>query len=130
MDQFGVYSTHLKELALQPTIPVLIMNDSSDAEKEFNWLNETVRAISGLGDRSAFGLPDETGVVVLTIQPKGTLADAGIQPGDVIRSINDTSVKSIHDLFTTTDKEKWKNELKVTLFRNQELVEKTILLKR
>lgn len=130
MDQFGVYSTHLKELALQPTMPVLIMNDSSDAEKEFNWINATVRAISGLGDRSAFGLPDETGVVVLTIQPKGTLADAGILPGDVIRSINDTSVKSIHDLFTTTDKEKWKNELKLTLFRNQELVEKTILLKR
>lgn len=130
MDQFGVYSKHLKELAQKPNIPVLIMNDSSDAEKEFEWLNGTIRSVKGLGDRSAYGLPDETGVIVVDTDSKGILAEADILSGDVIRSINGTAVNNIHDLFTTTDKEKWSNEMQVTLYRNQELIEKTILLKR
>ena len=38
MDQFGVYSEHFKTLAEKPEIPMLIMNDSSDARKVFEWL--------------------------------------------------------------------------------------------
>ncbi len=130
MDRFGVYSTHLKVLAEKSEIPMLIMNDSSDAGKIFEWLNGKVRAISGLGDRSAYGLPDETGVVVISTGTEGVIANAKIQPGDVIRSINNITVKNINDLFTTTDKEKWKNELKIKVFRNQQLIEMDILLKR
>ena len=130
MDRFGVYSNHLKKLAQKPDIPVLIMNDPSDAEKEFEWLNGTVRSVKGLGDRSAYGLPDETGVIVVSIDSHGVLGEADILAGDVIRSINEIAVKSIYDLFTITDKEKWENELQITLFRNQEVIDKTILLKR
>lgn len=130
MDRFGVYSTHLKELAEQPEIPILIMNDSSDADKEFEWLNGKVRGIKGLGDRSAYGLPDETGVVIISVEAKGTLDNAGLQIGDVIRSINGSAIKNIQDLFSTTDKEKWKNELEITVYRNQELINMDILLKR
>lgn len=130
MDRFGVYSSHLKTLAEKPIISPLIMNDTSDSEKEYEWLDGTVRAIKGLGDRFAYGLPDETGVVVVSIQPKSVLLDSGIQKGDVIRSINGIFVKTVHDLFTITDKEKWKSNLVVILFRNQQMIKENFLLKR
>lgn len=116
MDRFGVYSEHLKTMAEKPEIPMLIMNDSSDARKVFEWLKGKVRAISGLDDRSAYGLPDKEGVVIISIDFKGILNNGKIQSGDFIRSINDVPIKNINDLFTTTDKEKWKNKLKVRLF--------------
>ena len=116
MYRFGVYSEHLKTMAEKPEIPMLIMNDSSDARKVFEWLKGKVRAISGLDDRSAYGLPDKEGVVIISIDFKGILNNGKIQSGDVIRSINDVPIKNINDLFTTTDKEKWKNKLKVRLF--------------
>ena len=130
MDIFSVYSEHLKILAEKPEISMLIMNDSSDAKKVFEWLNGKVRSISGFGDRSAYGLPDEAGVVIISIDFKGILNNANIQSGDVIRSINHVPIKNIDDLFTTTDKAKWKNKLKIRLFRNQKLIEKSILLRR
>ena len=99
-------------------------------EKYLNGSNGKVRAISGLGDRSAYGLPDEAGVVIISINFKGILNNANIQSGEVIRSINHVPIKNIDDLFTTTDKAKWKNKLKIRLFRNQKLIEKSILLRR
>lgn len=130
MDRFGVYSEHLKLEAKKPAIPALVMGNKSDLDKEFEWLDATVRGIKGLGDRSAYGLPDETGVVIITIQSEGILADANVLEGDVIRNINGDDVKTIHDLFAVTDKEKWKNKLEIFLFRNQKMIHKTVLLKQ
>jgi serine protease Do len=53
------------------------------------------------GDRSALGVavqPSDKGLVVQQVDPNGRAADAGIQQGDVIKSVNREPVKSIDDL--------------------------------
>jgi Do/DeqQ family serine protease len=55
----------------------------------------------GTGDKSALGVaiqPSDKGLVVQDVDPNGRAADAGIQRGDVIKSVNRESVKSIDDL--------------------------------
>lgn len=53
------------------------------------------------GDKSALGVaiqPSDKGLVVQDVDPNGRAADAGIQPGDVIKSVNRQPVKSVDEL--------------------------------
>jgi S1-C subfamily serine protease len=63
-----------------------------------------------MGDVSAAGLPDETGVLVLEDQ-------SGLLSGDVILKINDMPVKSLSDLSDSSIKSR--NHLKLSIWRNQ-----------
>jgi Do/DeqQ family serine protease len=52
-------------------------------------------------DKAALGVaiqPSDKGLVVQDVDPNGRAADAGIQPGDVIKSVNREPVKSADDL--------------------------------
>ncbi len=120
MDRFGVYSSSLKMLSRMCEIPPLkIMDDKFETEKVYNWLEASVRNVRGLDDRSAFGLPDEKGVIILAIHENSPLRKFGLQPNDVIRSINGASIDSIEDLFKITKKraKTWE----IMLYRNQKL---------
>lgn len=128
MDQFGVYSPQLKKIAEKPVISELVMINSDDSKKEYNWLEGRICAVNGLGDRSAFGLPDEKGVVVLDVDNSDVLKKAGIQKRDVIRAIEDVVISNVEELYIQTDKKKWKKELKVTIVRNQQFLDITVSL--
>ena len=52
-------------------------------------------------DHSALGVsiqPSDKGLVVQDVDPEGRAADAGIQRGDVIESVNRQPVKTVDDL--------------------------------
>ncbi len=56
---------------------------------------------NGSDDKAALGVaiqPSDKGLVVEQVDPNGRAADAGIQPGDVIKSVNREAVKSVDDL--------------------------------
>jgi S1-C subfamily serine protease len=63
-----------------------------------------------MGDVSAAGLPDETGVLVLEDQ-------SGLLSGDVILKINDMPVKSLLELTDSFIKDR--NHLELSIWRNQ-----------
>jgi serine protease Do len=42
-------------------------------------------------------LPVTSGVVVTDVDPDGPAAEAGVQPGDVIREVNGTEIRSVDD---------------------------------
>ncbi|HZR25133.1 MAG TPA: Do family serine endopeptidase [Vicinamibacterales bacterium] len=63
------------------------------------------------GDKAALGVavqPSDKGLVIEDVDPNGRAADAGLQQGDIIKSVNRQPVKSVDDLRTalkkTTDK--------------------------
>ncbi|WP_367915900.1 right-handed parallel beta-helix repeat-containing protein [Leadbetterella sp. DM7] len=130
MDQFGVYSPHLKKLARQPAFPELVITGKYQTQKEIGWLDGRVRAVEGLGDRSAYGLPDERGVIITALKEDGLLARAGLRPGDVLRSFCGEPLSSLGQLLTLTEENKWKGSLKAAIFRNQEEKEIMIVLQR
>lgn len=130
MNRFGVYSPHLKKLARQPAFPELVITGKYQTQKEISWLDGRVRAVESLGDRSAYGLPDERGVIITALKEDGLLARAGLHPGDVLRSFCGEPLSSLGQLLTLTEENKWKGSLKAVIFRNQEEKEVMIILQR
>lgn len=126
MDRFGVYSPNLKAKAEKPVFPELIMVTSSGEGKEAKWMDATFREVSGLGDRSAHGLPDEKGVIVVDINENSKLVKEGIMKGDVFRSINDKEVSTLEELLDQVSRYRWHGSVKVVFYRNQQEMEKQI----
>ena len=106
MDQFGVQKPELKAIALTPEIPKLV-NQVSEKKvvkrAQYSW-QAALRDIDGLGDRSAYGLPDESGVLVLDVPAASPAAKAGLLKDDVIVACNDQPVRSMYDLRKLQDK--------------------------
>lgn len=94
MDQFGVRSPALRALARQPEIPALRSVAEIDLPPTFHWLGASLRALHG-GEFSAFGVTENAGGVLLTdVPPASPAAQAGLRPGDLIRSLGGTAIRS------------------------------------
>ncbi|WP_235921160.1 PDZ domain-containing protein [Foetidibacter luteolus] len=130
MNSFGVQKPSLKRIAEQPAIPML-MNSKNQADKSatISFLGGKIKSIDGLGDRSAYGLPDETGVVVLDAVSNSLLAKSGLQAKDVIRKADGKAVKEIKDLLEVNQSSNWKGKIPVEIIRNQQVVKLELLLK-
>jgi len=103
MDQFGVQKPELKAIARTPQIPRL-MTPAGDGSikpalqrRHFVWQAE-VRDIAGLGDRSAYGLPGEYGVLCVNVPERSLAAKAGFQKDDVILACNGETVRTVDAL--------------------------------
>jgi hypothetical protein len=91
MDQFGVQKPELKAIARVPQLPQPEMPApvaAARAAAPATWLGISVRNIADEGERSAFGLPGVTGVLVLDVPAESALAKAGLRKNDVILSVN------------------------------------------
>ncbi|PWN65062.1 PDZ domain-containing protein [Chryseobacterium phosphatilyticum] len=129
MDQFGVQIPALKKIAAVPEYPALIIHTENDSGgKTVSFLSTTVKSVYGLGDRSAYGLPDENGVVIMKLEAESPLRKAGFLEKDVIRTIDNTSIKTVNDLIKIYQVSKWKGKLKVSIIRNQQTAEVNLVL--
>jgi hypothetical protein len=127
MDNFGVTTKRLAALAKKPAAPGIKIYALKEKGQTSEFLGAIIKNIEGLGERSAAGLPDEDGILVLSVK-QGSLADSsGLKPRDVIRKINGKEVKDMVQLVATMQVETWHGEAEATIIRDQ--VEKTILLK-
>lgn len=129
MNQFGVQRPALRFIADTPKIPTLLNAQLEQTVKEMVWLGTSVRNVQGLGDRSAFGLPDEKGVIVVDVPAGSLLATSGLKKGDVIRAANQEDVPTIGRLIAIQQQINWTGRLAVTVMRNQQTVELTLPLK-
>jgi hypothetical protein len=123
MNQFGVQKAPLRALARSPKLPELINLRNESNVAETTWLGIRIRNVAGLGDRSAFGLPDEKGVVVLTVPKESKMATSGLQKDDVIRTINGTDVATITQLVSVQQQLHFMTTIPARVMRNQRIVE-------
>jgi hypothetical protein len=126
MDQFGVQKPELRAIARTPEMPKLRRAESSLKKANLVkpakriWQAE-VRNISGLGDRSAYGLSDEFGVLLLNVPAGSPAAKAGFQKDDVILACNGQPVRTVKDLLELRDQVAGK-PLSVSVNRGQKPV--------
>lgn len=120
MDDFGVTKPELKEIARKVQQPVLLNAALEKDLTETIWLNSKIRNVQGLGDRSAYGLPDEKGVIVVDIPASSLLAKSKIQPGDVIRSANEEATDNVVRLEAIRQQYNWTGSLNLEIIRNQQ----------
>jgi hypothetical protein len=120
MNGFGVQKASLRKIALQPAIPTLVTDKSlTDASAILDFLGGRIKSVDGLGDRSAYGLPDESGVIVLVMGENSLLARSGLKDRDVIRVADDKPVKNIKDLLDVYQASGWKGKINIRVIRDQ-----------
>jgi hypothetical protein len=129
MDEFGVVSPALKALADAPTLPAINAAYLDKATVTLEWLGGKLRNVHGAGDRSAYGLPDETGIIVGEVPPGSILAKSSVQSGDVIRKMQDKEIETISDLTTLYREISWTGKTSLEVIRNQQPLVITILFK-
>jgi hypothetical protein len=129
MNQFGTRNERLKKTALKVAIPPLTDTRSEKHVTEMMWLKTKIRNVSGLGDRSAFGLRDENGVVVDMVTANSPVAESGLQKGDVILKANHEKTDTVTELEAIQQKVNWTGKLEVEVMRNQQIVKLVLSLK-
>ena len=123
MDQFGVTKPGLKALARTPNIPKLSKPDQPTTKVQFvkpvnyAW-QAAVRDIVGLGERSAYGLPDESGVLLVNVPAASQAATAGLQKDDVILACNGQPIRTVKDLLAMRDQAAG-NKITLSVIRKQ-----------
>ena len=121
MDKFGVVSKSLKKIAETPEFPeLLIENISKNKSRIYNLLGARIKSVNTLGEQSATGIPDMSGVIVLSVE-KGSLMDkGGLKANDVIfKAYNYDRVLNLNDFLKSYQSGKWRKSMKLKVYRNQ-----------
>ncbi|GAB3330651.1 PDZ domain-containing protein [Larkinella ripae] len=129
MHEFGVQKPALRAMARSPKLPTLLDARFEESVQELIWLGASIRNVRGLGDRSAFGLPDEKGIIVVDIPPGSPLEKAGLKTGDVIRTASQEEAPNVGRLVAIQQQVNWTGQLGVTVIRNQQTVALSLPLK-
>ncbi len=123
MDVFGVMNPKLKKMARKPMIPNLKLNqDLANKSAIIPLFGGEFKSVDGLGDRSAYGLPDETGVIVISLRMDGFVKKAGLVRGDVIRKADGETIVDIKSFLDIVQSSNWKPGISLEVIRNQKML--------
>jgi hypothetical protein len=141
MDSFGVMRAVLRKMAARPIFPELISSGGrgSGGGGAVGFLGGTIKSVEGVGERSAYGLPDETGVIVVSAGSSGmqgaagagvpgaaggsgALARSGLKDGDVIRMADGKSVRTVGDLKKAYETGKGRGRMDLQVIRGQQVM--------
>jgi hypothetical protein len=130
MGNFGVQVEHLKAIRKEPVIPILhIMEFQKDKQQEREWLGAKIKNITSLAERSAAGLPDESGVLIQSVKLSSPAQKAGLLAGDVIIGCEGQKISKMQNLFSVHQGKNWMGRLNLKVFRNQAEIEMEIITK-
>lgn len=120
-NEIGVLDPKLKSKALKVSIPELQLPEigTDNKDKETQWLDVVIRNVNGLGDRSAYGLASESGVVVVSTNDSSPF-QSGLLPKDVIIGSNDTIINDTFALMSLYQGNSWRGKLNLNIIRDQQ----------
>ncbi|HEY3333255.1 MAG TPA: PDZ domain-containing protein [Capsulimonadaceae bacterium] len=126
MDRFGVVSPRLTAICRQPELPVIagspaIAPSAAATPSSMLAFGAQVRNIAGLGDRSAYGLPDESGVLILDAFVGSAARKCGLVTDDVIVAANGNPVRTVLELQKITASA-GHSPVQVTIIRQQKKI--------
>jgi len=96
MDNFGVVSPRLKALAKKVDFPIVMAAGHKADSEIINFMGAKVKKLTTLGERSATGMDDIRGVLVISVAPGGL--NSFLRVNDVIISLNNELTNSLNDL--------------------------------
>lgn len=128
-NSFGVTSALLKKQAQKAPVPALLIKGSSEVGEKKDWLGATIKNIESLGERSAAGLPDQNGVLVVAIAPGTVAAGSGLKKGDVIIRMGEITINNMTDLLQAYQQQRWMGQSAAVIVRNQAQQKLNLILK-
>lgn len=127
---FGVQSAVLRRQAMPVPLPVLRLTpDKKDAAAPVAFLGGMIKSVSGLGERSAYGLADEAGVIIMAAAGSKLLTASRLQEKDVITEAEGKKIKDVQSLLDLLQESSWKGKIPIKIIRNQQLLEGVLSLK-
>jgi len=96
MDNFGVASPSLRNIALPVPLPELFENREVK-DHRYEWMGSSIKNLITLGERSSTGMVSETGVYVLDVMTWSPWSGY-LKPGDVILGFNKDKIDKVTDL--------------------------------
>ncbi|MEE1945026.1 PDZ domain-containing protein [Pedobacter sp. KR3-3] len=124
---FGVTEPNLKKLATKPPIRPIKALASQQQGATFAWLGATFKNIESLGERSAAGLHDDHGALLINLLPQSLAGQNKLQKGDVIIAWGNEKVNSILELQQLIQKSQFLSAAEIKIIRDQQ--EKTLNIK-
>jgi len=125
--KFGVLSPKLIAKAKKVPLPkIQVLDLKEDAIYEFSGVK--VKRLSTLAERSATGMPTETGVLVLSIDQNSPMINS-LKPNDVILQMAGQPIKTLNDLVNARQKSQSKKTADLKIFRDQKESSITVNLK-
>jgi len=125
----GVTLPSLKKIAEKPPIKPLITKLNEIKGIEVEWLGGMFKNIETLGERSAAGLHDNNGALLVKLPVTSIASKNNLQKGDVIVKLGDLEINSIGDLLKLYQNIKWTGQSDVTILRNQTIQKLHIVFK-
>ena len=126
MDSFGVVSPHLKKLAQKVKIPRLMVLNKIKNDEIIDFMGAKLKNVSTIGEQSATGMPEITGVIVIDVS-KSSTASKYLRPNDVILAFNNKLVDDLRS-FLEHRMEVIGTFADLTVFRNQKQMKVTVEL--
>jgi hypothetical protein len=122
---FGVTSTRLRRLAQAAPIPELI-STKFEIGATTQFLGAKVKSVETLGEQSAAGLAEASGVLILSVDAGSPAELGGLKAGDVIVGVeNDqgtapvSRIEKLPDLLAAFQARKWLGTINLKIQRNQ-----------
>ena len=121
----------MKKIRQEPEIPALFISEFQKEKQHIrDWLGAKIKNIETLAERSASGLSEESGVIILEIEENSLASKAELQKGDVIIRCENQKVATIDDLLHIHQGNNWMGRLNLVVFRNQKQTNITIPTKQ
>ena len=129
-DKIGVLDPKLKSKALKVSIPKLQLPEIAleNKDSQTQWLDAIIRNVNSLGDRSAYGLASENGVVVVSTNDSSPFK-SGLLTKDVIIGSEETAINDIFGLLSLYQGIRWKGKMNLSIIRDQQPKKIVIQLK-
>lgn len=128
---FGVQKPVLRRMAATPAIPALIVNGLIvDEDLPGPFLGGIIKSVEGLGERSAYGLPEASGVIIISAGQNNLLSGSGLLDKDVIIKVDGQPVKDVQtmlDIYQTSSGKK--DKIALDIYRNQQPMRIVLQLK-
>jgi hypothetical protein len=124
MDQFGVTDPKLKALARTPfsSTPGPSTSAASRDPAMRDFLGAKIKNVVGLGEVSAYGLPGETGAILVQVPAGSAAAKAALKEGDVILKCQGRAIGATDDLFKAVNGAPKGSRLALDIWRLQQQV--------
>ena len=105
----------------------VVADQINDCAVQRGWLGVTIQTVTK-DIASSLGLENSDGVIVASVSEDSPASKAGLEPGDIIRSVDGETVKTAHDLSQIIAEKAPKDDVELNIWSNGKTVTTQVTL--
>jgi len=126
--EFGTRLSRHRKIAKKVDLPRLIPYKTDDNQQTYDFIGATVKDLNTLSERSATGMYEETGVLIISILNTSILIGQ-LNSNDVILEYAGRPIKNVKDLYYAKSMNQYKKSVPVVIYRDQAKLNLALKLK-